>query len=111
MYEEVRKVVIELYLETKKQILLKKNGEAPEADKGDEEAKADGTEIDVLKTFEDDKELIDDNADEFVLKLTAIHDDWGKKRSSKRAKQKKESQEKANAENLGREQREQQEEE
>ena len=58
MYEEVRKVTIEIYLELKKQIYIKEHGEAPEADKVDDEAKADSNAFDVLKTFEDDNDMI-----------------------------------------------------
>ena len=70
-----------------------KKGEG-EDQKGDEDGKQDERERDILTVFKDAAEIIDDNADEFVLKLTAIHDDWSKKRSSKRMKEEKEKQEK-----------------
>ena len=75
-----------------KQIRLKK-GEG-EDQKGDEEGKQDERERDILQAFNDDAAIINENAEEFVLKLTAIHDDWSKKRSSKAAKELKEQNEK-----------------
>jgi hypothetical protein len=66
-----------------------KKGEG-EDQKGDEEGKPDERERDILTVFKDAAAIIDENADEFVLKLTAIHDDWSKKRSSKRMKEEKE---------------------
>ena len=65
-----------------------------EDQKGDEEGKQNEREEDILKVFNDHSAFINDNPDEFVLKLTAIHDDWSKKRSSKRAKEEKEKNEK-----------------
>ena len=65
-----------------------------EDQKGDEEGKQDDRERDILTVFKDAHDIINENADEFVLKLTAIHDDWSKKRSSKRLKEEKDKLEK-----------------
>ena len=108
VYEEVRRVVIDLYYEQKKQILLK-TGDG-EADKGEEDGKVEDDKKyeGILEELQQNAELIadEDHADEFVLKLTAIHDDWGKKRAGKRAKEAKDKKEaEKNRENMGAQER------
>ena len=95
-------MVIDLYYEQKKQILLKKGD--GEADKGEEDGKVEDDKKyeGILEELQLNADLIDEWADEFVLKLTAIHDDWGKKRAGKRAKELKEKKEaEKSRENMG----------